>query len=131
MPRVFLEHWGGRRTFSCEKCGTYLSNRQEVVSTRDLRDGTRLAPAASSWNRAECKLIFDVRDVFCLVCDTKLGWLYEFTHENTERYKEGKCILERRLVREMEVTNNQLAERLFEHEEPASPAKLRLNWKRL
>ncbi|EPB76971.1 hypothetical protein ANCCEY_03939 [Ancylostoma ceylanicum] len=34
MPRVFLEHWGGRRTFSCEKCGTYLSNRQEVVSTR-------------------------------------------------------------------------------------------------
>ncbi|VDM57618.1 unnamed protein product [Angiostrongylus costaricensis] len=34
MPRIFLEHWGGRRTFSCEKCGTYLSNRQEVVSTR-------------------------------------------------------------------------------------------------
>ncbi|VDO53441.1 unnamed protein product [Haemonchus placei] len=34
MPRMFFEHWGGRRTFSCEDCGTYLSNRQEVVSTR-------------------------------------------------------------------------------------------------
>ncbi|KAK6034371.1 yippee putative zinc-binding protein, partial [Cooperia oncophora] len=52
-----------------------------------------------------------VRDVFCLCCGTKLGWLYEFTCEVAERYKEGKFILERRLVRETEVAHNQLAER--------------------
>lgn len=72
-----------------------------------------------------------VRDVYCLCCDTKLGWLYEFTNEDAERYKEGKFILERRLVREAEVAHNQLAERLFESDGPASPVKVRLNWKRL
>lgn len=43
----------------------------------------------------------------------------------------GKFILERRLVREAEVAHNQLAERLFESDGPASPVKVRLNWKRL
>ncbi|KIH42542.1 yippee putative zinc-binding protein [Ancylostoma duodenale] len=124
MPRVFLEHWGGRRTFSCEKCGTYLSNRQEVVSTRfsgkrnwfqfnfgdnryllltfvrfvlgctgraflfrrvaNIRYGEPVARKLTTGNHL-------LRDVFCIVCNTKLGWLYEFTHENAERYKEGWC----------------------------------------
>ncbi|VDO67078.1 unnamed protein product [Heligmosomoides polygyrus] len=115
MPRMFFEHWGGRRTFSCEKCGTYLSNRQEVVSTRfsgtslslslgvcfptitfpgctgraflfrrvaNTRQGSPVVRKLTTGNHL-------VRDVYCLCCDTKLGWLYEFTNEDAERYKEG------------------------------------------
>ncbi|KAK6026081.1 yippee putative zinc-binding protein [Ostertagia ostertagi] len=96
MPRMFFEHWGGRRTFSCEKCGTYLSNRQEVVSTRfsgstgraflfrrvaNTRQGNPVVRKLTTGNHL-------VRDVFCLCCGTKLGWLYEFTCEVAERYKE-------------------------------------------
>ncbi|XGW18386.1 hypothetical protein V3C99_002763, partial [Haemonchus contortus] len=72
-----------------------------------------------------------VRDVFCLCCGTKLGWLYEFTCQESERYKEGKFILERKLVRETEVAHNQLAERLFENDGPASPKEVRSNRKPL
>lgn len=41
-----------------------------------------------------------VRDVSCKNCDTKLGWIYEFATEESQRYKEGRVILERALVTE-------------------------------
>ena len=34
MGRVFLEHLGGQRVFSCAHCDTPLTNRNELVSTR-------------------------------------------------------------------------------------------------
>lgn len=34
MGRIFLEHLGGQRIFSCGKCDTPLTNRSELVSTR-------------------------------------------------------------------------------------------------
>ena len=43
-----------------------------------------------------------VRDVACKKCDTKLGWMYEFATEERERYKEGRVILEKALVTEMD-----------------------------
>lgn len=43
-----------------------------------------------------------VRDVSCKNCNSKLGWMYEFATEESQRYKEGRVILERALVRESE-----------------------------
>ena len=43
-----------------------------------------------------------VRDVACKKCNTKLGWMYEFATEERERYKEGRVILEKALVTEMD-----------------------------
>lgn len=34
MGRIFLEHMGGSRLFSCAKCDTNLTNRSELISTR-------------------------------------------------------------------------------------------------
>ena len=42
------------------------------------------------------------RDVNCKKCNTKLGWIYEFATEDQQKYKEGKVILERALVTEMD-----------------------------
>ena len=41
-----------------------------------------------------------VRDVSCKLCQTKLGWIYEYATEENQRYKEGRVILERALVTE-------------------------------
>lgn len=41
-----------------------------------------------------------VRDVFCKNCNDKVGWMYEFALEDAQRYKEGKVILEKALVKE-------------------------------
>ena len=34
MGRVYLENFGGARIFSCLQCGTFLTNRGELISTR-------------------------------------------------------------------------------------------------
>ena len=41
-----------------------------------------------------------VRDVYCKKCNDKLGWMYEFALEETQRYKEAHVILEKALIRE-------------------------------
>lgn len=43
-----------------------------------------------------------VRDVCCKKCKTKLGWMYEYATDESQRYKEGRVILERALVTESE-----------------------------
>jgi hypothetical protein len=34
MGRIFLDHIGGSRLFSCASCDTILTNRSELISTR-------------------------------------------------------------------------------------------------
>lgn len=46
-----------------------------------------------------------VRDVSCKNCDIKLGWIYEFATEESQRYKEGRVILERALITESDGIN--------------------------
>jgi len=108
MGRVFLEHIGGQRLFSCQQCDTNLTNRSELISTRF----TGATGRAFLFNRAvnltfsECqdRVMLTgrhiVRDVMCKNCGTKLGWMYEFAVEESQRYKEGRVILERALVTE-------------------------------
>ncbi|KAG6535563.1 hypothetical protein ZIOFF_000585 [Zingiber officinale] len=36
-----------------------------------------------------------VSDVFCVGCGSIVGWKYEVAHEKTQKYKEGKIVLER------------------------------------
>ena len=51
-----------------------------------------------------------VRDVSCKNCNAKLGWIYEFATEDNQRYKEGRVILERALVSEVEGMNEQVVQ---------------------
>ncbi|KAA0718408.1 Protein yippee-like 5 [Triplophysa tibetana] len=135
MGRIFLDHIGGTRLFSCANCDTILTNRSELISTRF----TGATGRAFLFNKACCKIICNthaflgcinedvslnwlvvnlqysevqdrvmltgrhmVRDVSCKNCNSKLGWIYEFATEDSQRYKEGRVILERALVRESE-----------------------------
>ncbi|KAB7495506.1 Protein yippee [Armadillidium nasatum] len=34
MGRIFLEHMGGVKMYSCAQCYTNLTNRKELISTR-------------------------------------------------------------------------------------------------
>lgn len=34
MGRIFLEHMGGTKIYSCAHCYTNLTNRKELISTR-------------------------------------------------------------------------------------------------
>lgn len=38
----------------------------------------------------------------CKNCKSKLGWMYEFATEESQKYKEGRVILEHALITESE-----------------------------
>ena len=42
-----------------------------------------------------------VRDIHCIACQSLVGWKYDKAYESSQRYKEGKFILERQLVTEV------------------------------
>lgn len=46
-----------------------------------------------------------VADIFCNCCGQIVGWKYEAAHENSQKYKEGKFILERAKMRNIDGTN--------------------------
>ncbi|KAL1129763.1 hypothetical protein AAG570_012707 [Ranatra chinensis] len=117
MGRIFLEHIGGARLFSCASCDTNLTNRSELISTRF----TGATGRAFLFNRVVnlkyrtqykslfCSEVQDrvmltgrhmVRDVSCKNCEAKLGLIYEFATEENQRYNEGRVILERALITE-------------------------------
>jgi hypothetical protein len=39
-----------------------------------------------------------VRDIACRQCKEVVGWKYDKAYESTEKYKEGKFILEQELL---------------------------------
>jgi len=39
-----------------------------------------------------------VADIYCTVCNNNLGWKYEMAFETTQKYKEGKFIIEKARV---------------------------------
>nr|XP_007149492.1 hypothetical protein PHAVU_005G074900g [Phaseolus vulgaris]ESW21486.1 hypothetical protein PHAVU_005G074900g [Phaseolus vulgaris] len=44
-----------------------------------------------------------VADIFCCSCGQIIGWKYESAHEKSQKYKEGKFVLERgRIVDEVD-----------------------------
>jgi len=45
--------------------------------------------------------VHTVADVFCIGCNDRLGWYYYKASDHSQKYKEGKYLLEReRLVKE-------------------------------
>lgn len=108
MGRIFLEHIGGTRLFSCATCYTVLTNRTELISTRFTGATGRAflfkRVVNLTYSEVQDRVMLTgrhmVRDVSCKNCSAKLGWIYEFATEDNQRYKEGRVILERALVTE-------------------------------
>ncbi|XP_015081769.1 protein yippee-like At5g53940 [Solanum pennellii] len=38
---------------------------------------------------------YTVKDIFCRICGQILGWKYEKSHDESQKYNEGKFVLER------------------------------------
>ncbi|CAG9864428.1 unnamed protein product [Phyllotreta striolata] len=116
MGRIFLEHMGGNRLFSCAHCGTNLTNRSELISTRFTGATGRAflfnKVVNLTYSEVQDRVMLTgrhmVRDVSCKACDTKLGWMYEFATEDNQKYKEGRVILERALVTESDGMEDRL-----------------------
>ncbi|KAJ6656565.1 hypothetical protein lerEdw1_003691 [Lerista edwardsae] len=98
------------RTYSCIHCRAHLANHDELISKAS---GLSLAPSfQGSQGRAylfnsvvnvgcgpaEERVLLTglhaVADIYCENCKTTLGWKYEHAFESSQKYKEGKFIIE-------------------------------------
>ncbi|XP_028395048.1 protein yippee-like 5 [Dendronephthya gigantea] len=108
MGKTFLQHPGGVRLYSCAKCDTVLTNKSQLISMRFTGATGRAflfnKVVNITFSEVQDRMMLTgrhmVRDVSCKKCDAKLGWMYEYAVVESQRYKEGRVILERALVSE-------------------------------
>eukprot|EP01018_Ginkgo_biloba_P020641 Gb_15946 [translate_table: standard] len=102
MGRLYLIQLSGR-IYSCRFCHNHLANVDEIVSkTFHCRSGKAYlfntvvnVSTGLLEERAMTTGMHTVADIYCNYCHQIVGWKYETAHEKSQKYKEGKFILER------------------------------------
>ncbi|KAI1893697.1 hypothetical protein AGOR_G00126360 [Albula goreensis] len=90
------------RTYSCIHCRAHLANHDELISKSFQGSQGRAYLFNSVVNvgcgPAEERVLLTglhaVADIYCENCKTTLGWKYEHAFESSQKYKEGKFIIE-------------------------------------
>lgn len=123
MGRIFLDHINGIKLYSCAACDTNLTNKGELISTRFTGATGRALlfkrVVNLTYTHIQDRVMLTgrhmVRDVMCKNCKTKLGWMYEYATEESQKYKEGRVILEQALITESDGFLDQYSEQPQQH----------------
>ncbi|KAL3373295.1 hypothetical protein AABB24_005352 [Solanum stoloniferum] len=102
MGRLFVLTLEGK-IYSCKHCGTHLALSENIVSKSfHCKHGkaylfSKVVNVTSGEieNRMMMTGMHTVADIFCVCCGSIVGWKYETAHEKSQKYKEGKSVLER------------------------------------
>ncbi|KAF9676921.1 hypothetical protein SADUNF_Sadunf08G0053600 [Salix dunnii] len=105
MGRLFVVNLEGK-FYSCKHCRTHLALYDDIVSkTFQCKHGKaylfeKVANVfvGEKEERMMITGLHAVADIFCVGCGSIVGWKYETAHEKSQKYKEGKSVLERCLV---------------------------------
>ncbi|XP_065880077.1 protein yippee-like At5g53940 [Euphorbia lathyris] len=102
MGRIFVVDLEGR-CYRCRFCDTPLALADDVLSrTFNCRKGRAYLfsnvvniTVGPSEERMMLSGMHTVTDIFCCCCGQLLGWKYVSAHDKSQKYKEGKFVLER------------------------------------
>ncbi|WOO82202.1 yippee-like protein [Vanrija pseudolonga] len=109
MGRSFRVYLAGEAVFLCRKCGNHLAVHENVESKSFhgqhgkaylVQHVVNTYTSAKAEDREMRTGVHTVRDLYCQVCHTCVGWKYDYAYTLAEKYKEGKFILERELITE-------------------------------
>ncbi|EIW71377.1 hypothetical protein M231_04762 [Tremella mesenterica] len=106
MGRQFRVYLAGESVFVCKQCGNHLTVKEGILSNQFTGQHGKAMLVHHAVNvytgepddREMRTGKHTVRDVFCKVCHTCVGWKYDYAFEPEQKYKEGRYILERALV---------------------------------
>ncbi|KAK9994840.1 hypothetical protein SO802_024543 [Lithocarpus litseifolius] len=99
----------GPRLYSCCNCRNHVSLHDDIISKAFQGRNGRAFLFSHAMNivigpREDRHLmtgLHTVADIYCADCHEVLGWKYERAYEATQKYKEGKFILEKsKIVKE-------------------------------
>ncbi|KAF8893572.1 hypothetical protein BD779DRAFT_1435836 [Infundibulicybe gibba] len=104
-----VQAYDGRPVYICAKCSATIALQDEMISKafsgRDGRGYLIHSALNVKLGRREDRPLLTgvhtVADAFCVGCNERLGWYYHKAADYSQKYKEGKYLLEReRLVKE-------------------------------
>ena len=106
MGRLFLEYVEAPCVYVCLSCRTHLSAHDSIISKAfQGRHGRAYLFAdvvninsGPTENRLLLTGLHVVADIYCNACDTRLGWKYVEAFEESQKYKEGRFILEKAMI---------------------------------
>ncbi|VFQ65424.1 unnamed protein product [Cuscuta campestris] len=99
-----MDEMVGPRLYCCCKCRNHVSFHDDIISKafQQGRNGRAFLfshvmniTVGTKEDRNLMTGVHTVADVFCGDCNELLGWKYERAYEATQKYKEGKFILEK------------------------------------
>ncbi|CAL4913041.1 unnamed protein product [Urochloa decumbens] len=109
MGLLFVERLEGDGVFRCRRCRVDAASKDAIIS-RDFYGHSGRAylfervvniSLGPNEDRLLVTGLHTVNDIYCSCCQQILGWRYEKAYEQTQKYKEGKYILERaRMVKD-------------------------------
>ncbi|GMI63636.1 hypothetical protein like AT5G53940 [Hibiscus trionum] len=102
MGRVFVVELDGR-FYRCKFCRTHLALLDDLVSRSFqcsrgkayLFNNAVNVTVGALEERMMLSGMHTVADIFCCCCGQIVGWKYEAVYEKSQKYKEGKFVLER------------------------------------
>ncbi|XP_010543218.1 PREDICTED: protein yippee-like At3g08990 [Tarenaya hassleriana] len=105
MGRLFLVNLEGS-IYSCKHCRTHFAVADDIISKSFhcrhgkayLFDRVVNVTVGEEEDRVMMTGWHTVVDIFCVGCGNLVGWKYEAAYEKSQKYKEGKFILERFMV---------------------------------
>ncbi|TLS23018.1 uncharacterized protein PpBr36_05842 [Pyricularia pennisetigena] len=106
MGLAYNTYLNSNKIYGCKNCKAHLSNHEDIIS-RNFRGQHGKAYLFSMVVNVETGEPNErnmttgrhiVRDIICKQCKEIVGWKYDKAYEATEKYKEGKFILEAELL---------------------------------
>ncbi|ELR25490.1 Protein yippeelike 1, putative [Acanthamoeba castellanii str. Neff] len=103
MGKLFKSYLSGPGVYKCHSCDTHLAKHGDIISkafqSRSgkayLFDKVVNVTSGPKEDRILITGLHTVADVFCSDCQAYVGWKYEEAFEESQKYKEGKFILEK------------------------------------
>lgn len=91
------------RIYSCHNCRNHVARHEDIFSKNFQASHGRAFLFSHAMNIVEGPQenrnlitgLHVVADIFCKNCGMALGWKYEKAYEESQKYKEGKFILEK------------------------------------
>ncbi|KAL8763643.1 MAG: hypothetical protein Q9184_000643 [Pyrenodesmia sp. 2 TL-2023] len=94
------------KIFGCKNCKTHLASHDSIISRNFRGQHGKAFLFNTVVNTTQSEAVernmttgrHQVRDVNCKQCKETVGWKYDKAYEASEKYKEGKFILEAELL---------------------------------
>ncbi|KAI8364828.1 yippee zinc-binding/DNA-binding /Mis18, centromere assembly-domain-containing protein [Choanephora cucurbitarum] len=102
--RAYFEGVSG--IYGCAKCKTHLATSDAIISTQFHGQHGQAYLFSKVINvtcgkeevREMATGLHQVRDISCVYCSMLLGWTYVKAYNSENKYKEGKSVLEYKLL---------------------------------